>query len=365
MNFISLFSGIGGIDRGLEDAGFECIAQCERDPFCLAVLEKHWPHVERFTDVRFFPTHGWLRPVDLVAGGFPCQPVSLAGKGKAQRDERWLWPAMLRIIVELRPAWVLIENVPGLKNRGADIVLGDLEAAVYAATAVVVGAWAIGAPHRRDRVWIVAKLGDSRIAAGQRNPGRFSSPEAGIGGAWSLNGRLPLRSEYASSGREVGILADAPLGGLGADRRASGDSRHADGGGKALGDSEFTGLERLRPDARQSSLAQSGDTGLRWPARPGQPQYDWEEPRLADAADWAARWGEQQPQGGGEAGDRERGDDAMPQLAVGGAASRLSSRLGRFANKHALKAYGNAVVPQIPELIGRWILASPGERGRQ
>lgn len=159
MNVLSLFSGIGGLDLGLERAGMTVVGQVEIDPFCQRVLAKHWPEVPRHDDVRT-TVEWWVggdRPaVDVVCGGFPCQPVSLAGKGLAQADERWLWPAAWAVIRDLRPRWAVLENVPGLLGRGLGDVLGDLAAIGYDAEWDCIPAAAVGAPHRRDRVFVVA-----------------------------------------------------------------------------------------------------------------------------------------------------------------------------------------------------------------
>ena len=170
-----LFAGIGGMSLGLEWAGgFTVRWQVESDPYCENVLARHWPHVARRQDVRFAGAAN-LERVDLIAGGFPCQDVSTAGKGAGlERGHRsGLWREFARIVRELRPRWVLVENVPALRGRGADIVLGDLEAAGYACWPLVVGARHVEAPHRRDRVWIVARLadGDATGLEGRRVPG--------------------------------------------------------------------------------------------------------------------------------------------------------------------------------------------------
>lgn len=151
----SLFSGIGGLDLGLERAGMEIRWQVEIDQFCRAVLAKHWPHVPKYVDIR--EVNGdELEPVDLIAGGFPCQPVSVAGKRLGQEDERWLWKDFARIVRVVRPKFVLVENVPGLLNRGMGDVLGDLAEIGYDAEWAVLPAAAFGAPHIRKRVFIVA-----------------------------------------------------------------------------------------------------------------------------------------------------------------------------------------------------------------
>lgn len=156
MKFGSLFSGIGGIDIGLERAGMACAWQVEKEPFCVGILRNHWPSIPRWGEVAAIGP-GELPPVDLLAAGFPCQPVSLAGSGKVEADPRWLWPAVARIAGDLRPPWILLENVPGLVVRGAlGLVLRDLARLGYDATWDCFPAAAIGAPHLRNRFWLVA-----------------------------------------------------------------------------------------------------------------------------------------------------------------------------------------------------------------
>jgi DNA (cytosine-5)-methyltransferase 1 len=160
MNVLDLFSGIGGFSLGLERAGMRTVAFCEANDFCRRVLAHHWPNTPIFTDVRSLTAQRLAAngiAVDLIAGGFPCQDVSQAGRGAGLDGERsGLWHEFARLIRELRPDWVIAENVPGLRALGADRVLDDLEAADYTARPLVVGAWHAGAPHRRNRVWIVA-----------------------------------------------------------------------------------------------------------------------------------------------------------------------------------------------------------------
>ena len=155
----SLFSGIGGLELGLEWAGMQTIWQVERDPYALKVLQKHWPEVPKHDDIRRFNAAN-AAGVDLVCGGFPCQPHSLAGKRGASGDERDLWGEMRRVIRDARPRWVVAENVPGLLSsedgRYFGGVLGDLAALGYDASWFVLPAAAVGAPHQRDRVFIVA-----------------------------------------------------------------------------------------------------------------------------------------------------------------------------------------------------------------
>lgn len=159
LTFGSLFAGIGGFDLGFERAGMICKWQVEIDLFCQKVLAKHWPDVKRFEDVRRCGKHN-LETVDVICGGFPCQPHSKAGKRKASKDERDMWPEFARIIGEIRPRWVVAENVPGIlsseNGRYFGSVLRDLAEMGYDAEWYCISASAIGAPHRRERVFTVA-----------------------------------------------------------------------------------------------------------------------------------------------------------------------------------------------------------------
>jgi len=168
LRYGSLFSGIGGFDLGADRAGWECAWQVEIDPKCVDVLEQHWPGVERFGDVREVGAHN-LAPVDLICGGFPCQDLSVAGRREGLAGVRsGLWWEFHRIVAELRPAWVVVENVPGLlsSNRGRDMgtILGALADLGYGWSYRVLDAEWFGLAQRRKRVFIVGHLGDYRAA---------------------------------------------------------------------------------------------------------------------------------------------------------------------------------------------------------
>ncbi len=165
MKFGSLFAGIGGLDLGLERAGMTCAWQVEIDDYCQRVLAKHWPDVERFTDVREVGTHN-LETVDLIAGGFPCQPHSVAGKRKGAEDDRNLWPEFIRIIRETKPRYVIAENVPGIISTYIDTVLSDLENEGYTTRTFNLPAVAFDALHRRERIFIVAHSTRGRRESG-------------------------------------------------------------------------------------------------------------------------------------------------------------------------------------------------------
>ena len=162
MRFIDLCAGIGGFSLGLEMAGLTCAGQVEIDDYCTRILEKHWPAVPRWRDVTSVNPAD-LPTVELICGGYPCQPFSHAGQRRGAADDRHLWPAFAGIIQAKRPAWCLFENVTGHITLGLDQVLSELESLDYAARPVVIPACATDAPHIRARVWIVAHTGGDRL----------------------------------------------------------------------------------------------------------------------------------------------------------------------------------------------------------
>ena len=161
LTHLSLFSGIGGLDLAAEWAGIETVGQCEWAEYPTKILEKHWPDVPRWKEIRtltgenFYERTG-RRTVDIISGGFPCQPFSVAGKQRGKEDDRYLWPEMLRVIQEIKPKWVVGENVSGLIRGALEDILSDLEKTGYEARAYSCEARNVGGMFRGERIAVVA-----------------------------------------------------------------------------------------------------------------------------------------------------------------------------------------------------------------
>lgn len=230
MKIGSLFSGIGGLELGLEWAGVgHTVWQVEKDAWCRGVLAKHWPNVKRYNDVRTVG-RDTLEWVDVICGGFPCQDISVAGKGAGIEGARsGLWREYARIIGEIRPSVVIIENVAALVTRGLDVVVADLGAAGYRVDARIIAAADVGAPHMRERLFVVGVLADTH---GARLEGRNERE--------SQDAVASRRDPYVNDGTARGGQAESRMG-----RGAHGPANRVD----------------------------------RWPARPGDAPDVWEPSR--------------------------------------------------------------------------------------
>jgi DNA-cytosine methyltransferase len=166
LKVLDLFSGIGGMSLGLKWAGgFETVAFCEIEKYPQEFLKKHWPGVPVYDDIRQLTADRLVRDgigrIQVITGGYPCQPFSVAGQQRGEADDRHLWPEMLRLIAEVRPSWVICENVTGHIKLGLDQVLSDLEAEGYSSRTFIIPACSVNAPHRRDRLWLISKKDDT------------------------------------------------------------------------------------------------------------------------------------------------------------------------------------------------------------
>ena len=351
----SLFSGIGGFDLGFERAGIQTLWQVENDPYAVKVLERHWPNVKRYGDIKAIEWEAVEVP-DIVSGGFPCQPVSVAGKRRGADDERWLWPEFARCLRVLRPRYAVLENVPGLLALGFGDVLGDLAALGYDAEWDCIPAAAFGAPHLRYRVWVVAYA--EGCGCERRRPNKMGS------------GR-PMANGLAGSGQDV---SNARSSGRGAgERDVLPGEPDAVRGGAVVADAEYTRPPRARsgdePESaerrvvnanRKADVADaSGPNGFvksteRRQAAQGGRQAETFRSRsgTADVADanGSGRQGRAGVFGPGRRGELEDGDWWTTEPDVGRLVYGIPARVDR------LKCLGNAIVPQIAEWLGRRIV---------
>ena len=212
LTHLSLFSGIGGLDLAAEWAGIETVGQCEWADYPTKVLERHWPNVPRWKDIRTLTKESFYertgrRTVDIISGGFPCQPFSVAGKQRGKEDDRYLWPEMVRVIKELRPTWVVGENVAGIVKMALADILSELEACGYRTRVFLVPACAVGARHRRYRVAIVAHSGHNVLqrrehkAESSKGASRYEPESCSSGGAANV-ANTDTKRELQQAGSE-------------------------------------------------------------------------------------------------------------------------------------------------------------------
>lgn len=322
MTIGSLFSGIGGLELGLERAGLgPVIWQAECEPFAREVLRRHWPGVRCFRDVREV-RHGRADRPRVLCGGFPCQPVSVAGKGLGQDDPRWLWPECRRIAGELEPEWCVWENVPPLRTRGLCGVLLDVAGLGLNAEWFDLRASDVGAPHRRARIFIVTHRDGDMLDRFRAHLDRAMAERGRGPNVADASGRRVQRRRGA---RDVAGETGAPRderGGSDASELASGAGRETLAHGHGRGD---VGEARVHDHGAPGNDVERGSLAA-FPPRPFD-RAGWDR--------WIARGG--------------------PEPVVRGDADGIPDRLDR------LSALGNAVLPAVGEVIGRAIVAA--ERG--
>ena len=209
LRLLDLFSGIGGFSLGLESTGFfKTIAFCEKDEFCKKVLKKHWSQIPIYNDIKTI--NAGQISADIVSGGFPCQPFSVAGKQRGKQDDRYLWPEMLKVVTEVKPRWFIGENVSGLININEGMVLrqvcDDLEKQGFQVQCFVIPASGIGAWHQRKRVWIIGHSYENGLLTTEKQRGdikTFTSEER-QNEAWeSKRTSRPNNNEYVPNPQEL------------------------------------------------------------------------------------------------------------------------------------------------------------------
>lgn len=309
MNHASLFSGIGGFDLAAEWNGWNNVFNCEWEEFPRKVLKHHFPNAKQYEDIKDFKATKYRGRIDVLSGGFPCQPFSTAGLRKGTEDDRHLWPEMLRVVGECQPRWVVGENVRGLVSWSDGLVLeacySDLENLGYSVQSFIVPACATGAPHRRDRVWIVAHSDNIRGSQPKESP--------------EQQGRTEIRTTSAKS---CGIVAYSNN-----TRRSDGHEQVQDTNGEVrqrYDRSEFSDTDsRNAPETDIPRTRQDN-----WKGKPRQPHQtsatnDWKD--FPTVAPICGR------------------DDGLPKELDGITFSKW--------RRESIKAYGNAIVPQVAQRI--------------
>jgi DNA (cytosine-5)-methyltransferase 1 len=230
---LDLFSGIGGFALAARWAGFRTIGFCEIEPYCRRVLAKNFPTVPIWGDIACLNGH-YLDGVDLVTGGFPCQPFSYAGKRGGAADDRALWPEMFRVVSEARPAWVLGENVAGIIGVELDTVLSDLEGIGYACRTFVIPACAVDAKHRRNRVWIIGHDSNANGSNGSTQPVDVAHAGCERGDGWSgersCSQGTGTRDQFGRPGEHAGDVAHSAQERLQGERAGREQEPHSHGG---------------------------------------------------------------------------------------------------------------------------------------
>ena len=314
LNVLDLFSGIGGFSLGLEaTGGFETKAFCELDKYCKGVLKKHWPDTRQYDDIKEL-TYDKLRSdgidtIDIITGGYPCQPFSVAGKQKGTEDKRHLWPEYFRLVKECRPTWVIGENVSGHIKLGLDQVIEDLESEGYATRTFSISASSIGANHQRERIWIIANANNN----GSHTKKRYETEQSSN----RQKDRIPIGNGNSTNSNSNGLLKD--------------DSN-------------------IRPQSTESIRTDSGSIRKDIPRKQ----------HMANTNSGSKETLNQERVLGEQNTEREteRYPDGSLQVHgqwnfepnVGRVADGIPSRVDR------LKSLGNSLVPQIPYYIGQTIL---------
>ena len=303
---VDLCSGIGGFALGFEWAGLsKPVMFCDTEAWCRKILRKHWPDVPIEEDVKELANDpdGLIPDTDprrtIITAGYPCQPFSVAGARRGTEDDRHIWPHILSIVQAKRPSWCVFENVYGHISLGLDEVLSDLEGQEYAARPFIVPACGVDAPHRRDRLWIIAKnVADSSGARPQRH----------------------MEQQAKQADAFIGCSEDV----------ADAQSLHSDGGGEHSQQSK-----RQEPKLRNGGSSDDVADANGQRGRSGNPERQDAE---------AARQSSRRPR------NNTRGVETWnPEPAVGRVANGIPSRVDR------LRGLGNAIVPQIAMQIGKTI----------
>jgi DNA (cytosine-5)-methyltransferase 1 len=384
IKILDICSGIGGFSLGLEaTGGFDTVAFCEFDDFCCKVLNKHWPNVPIYKDLKEIGNDPAriIQEFNLICGGIPCQPFSLAGKQKGKEDDRHLWPYMYAIVKSKKPTWVIVENVGGFVNVALDDVCLDLETQGYATQSFIIPACSVEAPHRRDRIWILGKytsefekplVDTDKVRLEQHNSAQkeiirgsetsTTTTSNDVANSKELEDHEHDNGERTQQDREHRVSqqpgGEGSLGGTEdvADSKLVSSDSISDSGSNTKTESEQgkkTG--NLDRSSGRQDVAYSNSEGLEGSEEAGDTQESREErEQLASRQDSSLSKGHTQSELGGVANgiptrlDGHLGFEREPNIPR--VATGIPDRVNR------LKALGNSIVPQIVYNIGLAIL---------
>ena len=304
MRHVDLCSGIGGFALGFEWAGLSRpVLFCDIEPWCRQVLQKHWPDVPIHSDVKELASdpERLIPDCDILTAGYPCQPFSSAGKRQGEQDDRHIWPYIRQIVAHKRPTWTVFENVYGHVSLGLDTVLADLEAEGYTTRTFIVPACGVGAPHRRDRLWIVGYTEDNGCDRGSEGVGREGTESQ------QDESQLAIWSQLSGPSADVADTESVGVQGL----RTSGEQEPHTHAGQEVSVRSSEDVADTVSQRTQGGATRRQDAENAWQSSRGTPEWDW---------------------------------DAEPN--VGRVANGIPKRVDR------LKGLGNAIVPQIAQQIG-------------
>jgi len=363
MNHLDLFSGIGGFSIALEKVGFKTVAFCEREPYCKLLLQKHWKGVKIYDDIKTIKGEDIEEPIDILTGGFPCQPYSVAGKQKGTDDDRYLWPEMFRVIKEVQPTFVIAENVRGIINiqdgMVFETVCSDLESEGFEIQTFIIPAAGVGAPHKRERVFVVGysehngsltskiKRGNNKINAGTKE-GTNTTLEPERTSGRTDNEIMENTRRTLRQGSKFSQENENEIGKENADKfERSGSTRTNDVANSNTGNVQ-TGRERQRKicenntEERQSNnVASSSKTLANTKSKQSNTEHNRKESREVSE--------QEQSKLGGSRSWTLREASWLSEPDVGRVVNGVPGRT------HRLKGLGNAIVPKIAEEIGRAI----------
>lgn len=383
LKILDLFSGLGGFSLGLERTGkYKTVAFCEIDKYCTLLLQKHWKGVKIYNDVKKITKEGFeadgIESPDIITGGFPCQPFSVAGKQKGTNDDRHLWPEMFRIIKAFKPRFVIGENVPGIVNIQDGVVFEtvctDLESQGYEVQPFNIPAAAVGAPHQRKRIWIIATLADSvsnderrEISRSDEEKGRVQEEHRSKD---SASGIFSRTSEIRKSNNGYEAMENS---GRTLRQGSSIREKNEDEVGKenanqhqrssSSSESNVADTDTRLSDGQKKELQSRGQASIS--SREGEnvanaKSISSDRQKLANTdSERLERLGQSRSQFNETSSSTSSSEERQGQVGQGW--WEFEPNVGRVAHGvpgrvHRLKALGNSIVPQIAEEIGRAII---------